>query len=253
MLRSLFSLIVTSVPCELCGASAFYFCLCRNCRRRLDEEAVYALSEKHRCIQCGRPLLSEHEICTACRENSRFIETDGVFPLFTYVLSKKKLLYSWKIARQRSLTGIFARYLADVLISRYPDAVVVPVPPRPGKIKKNGWDQIEDIALYLEFVHHIHVERLLRRTEARQQKKLTREERNEHSKHAYIIDEKALRKYKGKLQGDFILLDDVITTGSTINACARILKNAGKVAVPETECEVERMRVFAVSLFIVPG
>lgn len=240
-LRGTLSATVSPSPCVLCGGQSYAISLCTACKKLLDGEAAAAADVTRRCIHCGRPLLSEHDVCTTCREKQLFSELDGVFPLFTYVLSKKKLLYAWKIARQRSFSEVFAQYIANVIISRYPDCIVVPVPPRPGKIHKNGWDQIEDIALYLEHVHHIRVERILKRTDAQQQKKLTKEERNEHSKHAYVIDERKIRRLGG-FPSHVVLLDDVITTGSTVRSCAKILKEDGNVE-----------KVYAASLFIVPG
>ncbi|MBQ0166151.1 MAG: ComF family protein [Treponema sp.] len=242
VLRSFFSGCVVSAPCVLCGGPAGSISLCNECRRLLDEEADKALQDYKRCVHCGRPLLSEHGVCTSCRENPLFQNVDGVFPLFPYVLSKKKLLYGWKIGRQHNLTEIFAAYLAKVIKTHYPDAVVVPVPPRPGKIKKSGWDQIEDISLYLEHIHHIRVVRLLRRTETMQQKKLSREERSEHSKRSYMLDEKVSGCMGKTLPEHVVLVDDVITTGNTVRACANVLKETDFIK-----------KVSAAALFIVPG
>lgn len=242
MLRTVLSCVVTSPSCVLCGSPAGSISLCTGCRILLDAEAERALIKGKRCSCCGRPLISEKGICTTCREKPFFNETDGVFPLFAYVLSKKKLLYAWKIGKQHNLSEVFARYIADIIRTHYPEAAVVPVPPRPGKIKKTGWDQIEDISLYLENIHGIKVLRLLKRTEGVQQKKLSKEERQTHSRHAYILDEKAFIKNKACLPECVVLLDDVITTGNTIAACSRILKETGAFK-----------KVAATALFIVPG
>lgn len=255
-LRAFISLTVSPAPCVLCGASSLSTSLCPACRHLLDEEASRAIAEKRRCAYCGRPLLSEHGICTTCRDKPLFEKLEGVFPLFAYILSKKKLLYSWKIARQHNLSEVFACYLASAIKERFPGAAVVPVPPRPGKLRKTGWDQIEDIAQYLEHVYGLRVLRILRRTEAVQQKKLTKEERSEHSKHAYVLDERAVRQcVKGQtvLPGHVVLLDDVITTGSTIAACAAVLKNAENFRNVGVNGEVFIEKVSAASLFIVPG
>lgn len=242
LLRALFTLVISGEPCVLCGEMAYQVSLCPDCRCLLDEEVHKAVHESRRCSKCGRPLLSEHGVCTTCRENPLFEGVDGVFPLFTYVLSKKKLLHSWKIGRKHNLSSVFADYLAAVIKTHFPDAAVVPVPPRPGKIRKTGWDQIEDIALHLEHIHHIRVLRILRRTEAIQQKKLSREERSEHSKRSYELDEKALKRLKDSIPEHVVLLDDVITTGNTVIACANVLKETDFIK-----------KVSAASLFIVPG
>lgn len=239
--RSFLALAVCELPCVLCGKPALSVSLCRECRTQLDKEAVHLIADSKRCCNCGRPLLSEHDICTTCREKPVFKNIAKAFPLFTYVLSKKKLLYSWKIGSQHNLTEVFADYTAEIMRVHFSNAVVVPVPPRPGKLRKTSWDQIEDLARHLEYKHGISVMRILRRTEAVQQKKLSKEERAEHSRKAYVLD--AVRFQKAELceSTSIVLLDDVITTGNTISACAEILEEAGF------------RNVSAVSLFIVPG
>ena len=119
---------------------------------------------------------------------------------------------------------------------------IVPVPPRPGKIRKTGWDQTESIAKKLERCPDVRVIRILKRTETVQQKKLNRQQRLVHSGAGYSLNEKAVEHFfdNGLLPESVVLIDDIITTGSTLKACASVLKNAGI------------KRVSAVTLFTVP-
>ncbi len=122
--------------------------------------------------------------------------------------------------------------------------IIVPVPPRKGKIRKNGWDQINDLCLFLEKLYGYKVLKLLDRHSLKQQKKLNREERLETIKSAYSLVpqkklSKELKKTGGNLPAEVCLLDDVCTTGATIEACAKILKEVG----------IEKVNV--ITLFIV--
>lgn len=116
---------------------------------------------------------------------------------------------------------------------------VVPVPPRPGKIKCKGWDQIEELCFYLRNLYGIKILPLLRRTTSLQQKKLDKKHRLEQTKRAFVLCPKnKLRRFLRNLPEKVVLIDDVMTTGSTIEACAAELKRAGI------------KKVYAVTLFI---
>ena len=173
---------------------------------------------------------------------------DGIYPVFNYIGIKKKLLFHWKIAGVHPFTEVFAPYFISVIgkikagVSSENCVYIVPVPPRPGKIRKTGWDQTESIAKCLEKCPDVRVIRILKRTETVQQKKLNRQQRLQHSGAGYSLNEKAVNLLFGgsQLPESVVLIDDIITTGSTLKSCASVLKNAGI------------QRVSAVTLFTVP-
>ena len=126
---------------------------------------------------------------------------------------------------------MFAGFLNPVL-KKMDAEFIVPVPPRKGKIQEKGWDQIDELCRLLEFRYGYKVLRLLQRKTKVEQKKLDREGRLKQIGHAYYClpapaFAKALKPYGGKLPESEVLLDDVCTTGSTIESCARILKEVG--------------------------
>jgi predicted amidophosphoribosyltransferase len=90
------------------------------------------------------------------------------------------------------------------------------VPPRPGKIKKTGWDQIEYLAALLE---KLSIRRCLKRLPSKSQKELNRENRISNLKGRIILT--------GTPPETAVLIDDVITTGSTMDTCAEVLKTGG--------------------------
>jgi ComF family protein len=98
------------------------------------------------------------------------------------------------------------------------DAVIVPVPPRPGKIKDTGWDQVDYLVKKL-FSEGVSICRCLKRTKSKTQKQLDRAERIENLKGRISV--------YGKVPQIALVIDDVITTGSTMEVCSSVLKENG--------------------------
>ena len=105
--------------------------------------------EKERCECCGRELISMKGKCMICRENPVLKSTDCVIPLFSYRLWNRELMFRWKMQEERNFSPLFAKLLCEVL-RKTENKIIVPVPPRKGKIRKNGWDQIEELCCFLE-------------------------------------------------------------------------------------------------------
>lgn len=193
--------------------------LCDDCRKRIHP------LEGSRCKRCGRPLYSEKELCFPCRDKKAACEE--ILPLYLYKDDLASLLKAYKMAKRPSLAGFFIPVLAEEIRCRYPDRPIVPVPPRAEKLRRREWDQVEEIARGLERMD-FQVLRILRRKPSREQKSLDRKNRSLNAREAYALkDERA-----GQVTGlSLLLLDDVCTTGSTIDACAEILLAAGALRV----------------------
>ncbi len=193
--------------------------------------SVNQIMKKERCKCCGKELVSMKEKCMLCRENPVLKSTDNVIPMFSYRLWNRELMFRWKMQEERIFSPLFARLLCEVL--RKSDyKVLVPVPPRKGKIRKNGWDQIDELCEFLEKRYGFRVLRILERNTSSQQKKLSRTQRLESIKTAYSlcsprVIQRALKPFSGQFPESVCLIDDVCTTGSTLESCAEILKRGG--------------------------
>jgi predicted amidophosphoribosyltransferase len=145
-----------------------------------------------------------------------------VYPLYMYRGAVARLLREYKKHERKSLALFWAFRMEEVLRARWPNSVLVPVPPRPEKIKLHRWDQVEGIVRVLQSRGWI-VCRSLERRSSFQQKRLSRGERRENAEHGYAISS----GFSGIMPETIVIIDDVYTTGSTVSACARILKNKG--------------------------
>lgn len=155
---------------------------------------------------------------------------DSTWPLFRYAGVVRSLILAYKSNQHRSLALFFAKAIAIALEEHFPGRIVIPVPPRPGKVRRTGWDQVEDLARILERHHGIIVSRILTRADGTQQKALDLEGRAANMRGKIGIS----RLYNGQscvVPADPVLLDDVFTTGATLSECARTLKTAGSVRV----------------------
>jgi ComF family protein len=145
--------------------------------------------------------------------------------LYPYGGVYKQLLSAYKFGRHRVLARFFAQMFLtaaagwDALQGK-DGWVWVPAPPRPGKIKARGWDQVEHIARVLAREGGVPVAQVLRRLPSLSQKTLNRENRLTNLNGRIIMNDQTAPR-------NVILFDDVCTTGATLDACATALKQGG--------------------------
>ena len=176
------------------------------------------LLEGSLCRVCGLPLISEQGMCTRCRDRNYLFESHS--SLYAYRGAARELLYQYKFAGQRRLARYFAGFLAQRIREIAPCACVVPVPPRPGFRRRQGWEHVEEIARVLELREGLTVCRCLRRGGGAQQKELDFASRLENLSGSISSD-------GAPLTATAVVVDDVFTTGATLHECARVLREAG--------------------------
>jgi len=214
--------------CSVCGRPCTsldeaWYGLCDGCRRGI-EEYLAEIQGLESCEYCGKPLISEQGRCLSCRRNEA-LSADRLIVIFPYSGKYQKLLSSYKFDKHISLGNFFVEIIRKALEKKgLPvETAIVPVPPRPGKIRKTGWDQVEYLARLLERSKGLAVSRCLKRLKSKSQKELDRKSRKTNLK-GRIIPKKQSPKTA-------VIIDDVITTGSTLDACALALKEAGAQTV----------------------
>jgi ComF family protein len=181
------------------------------------------------CAVCGRvldrPLAGA--VCEACWASitprpTRFVirSISRAQAIGTYDATLRDVIHALKYDGRRSiaprLSQLMATHGQDVL--RDAD-LVVPVPLHPRRQRQRGFNQADDLAHGLG----VTVARLLRRVRSTQpQVDLPAESRRTNVRHAF-----ALRGPHLPSAAIVVLVDDVATTGATLESCARVLKQAG--------------------------
>lgn len=204
---------------------------CHACKEALEKTLPEPL-----CAQCGRPIVSTAAAvgvslpqCHLCRSQVYAFDFARSFGAYTERMSHAILLL--KYGNVAPLGGWFARRLVG-LVGCHPQGfaadVVVPVPLDQGRFRERGYNQAELIARPLARLLGIPFRSyLLVRTRPRpNQLRLTRRERWETVRGAYATQKTA---QVDKLR--VLLVDDVFTTGATLDACSRALKGAGAARV----------------------
>jgi ComF family protein len=159
-------------------------------------------------------------MCLRCRATDfSFYSNVSLFP---YNGSAKQLLASLKFGGRSRLAQFFADRAARALRGHSLDSLVlVPAPSRRGR---HAPDAVELVVRALEHRHGITVRRLLRREGFVQQKSLDYEQRKANLKGKISL----ARPDSGlDMPREVVLFDDVFTTGATLDACSRALREAG--------------------------
>lgn len=215
--------------CLCCGTATPHGTLCRACQARY-QNCEAPDSGLGRCPVCGQVRLAESGPCMDCSVQTwSFPALDG---LFGYNDPAGELLRLYKFGGQPALLEAWARVASSRLIPRGP---LVPVPSLKRRVWRRGWDPVESFVQALSRRSGLPVWRILARRPSAVQKTLDRAGRLENARQAY-----SLQPGTKKLATVPVvwLVDDVVTTGSTVEACSRLLVQAG----------VSEVRVFCLGL-----
>jgi ComF family protein len=224
--------ILFPAPCRICGetlvtASAIPICqICLDSFERLAGPA---------CGRCGRPFISpvaiqaREPLCHACRRDVYAFDVARSFAKYNNAMARTIILLKYEEVTR--LGAWFAARLEEV-VAREPEIlladVVVPVPLHPLRQRERGYNQAELIARPLAKRLGLPLSSyLLVRTKPRPDKhRLTHRERWSTVRGAYAT---RTGTQVDKLR--ILLVDDVLTTGATLDACSRALCEAGAARV----------------------
>lgn len=189
------------------------------------------------CPRCGKPFASQtvlqyspEFLCGACRTSPPFF--DRAYSAAYYEGVLKEAIYQFKFYRKPKL----GKPLARLLISRLPGNIdirkyqaILPVPLHKSRQKERGYNQSTILARHLAQHYQLNLilDNLIRvRPTSAQSQIKGRKERQENVQNAFRISFPDTIRDR-----DLILIDDVLTTGATVNECSRTLKQAGAASI----------------------
>jgi ComF family protein len=203
--------------------------LCPECCPRCDEPCASGFCQACRegfarvrdpCARCGLP-----GPCRHCPALTRGWQITAVRAPFAYAPPLARYLQAHKYSRQRPLGRVLGQLLRFELESTGIDCdAIVAVPLHARRLRDRGFNQADEIARPVARALGLPLmsTRVKRGLNTQTQVSLDRHQRIKSMPHAFSAD--------GKLAGlKIAIVDDVITTGATINALANALMSAGAV------------------------
>ena len=207
--------------CLICGNTAenrnF---LCEDC-------AKFALFCERRCPKCGNFIINtlKEPVCFSCKDKKFYFDT--IYSLFIYSGSIAKLISEMKYGHVVHIAEVLGEYLAEnVPLNLIENRTVVFPPMRLLDKFIRSFNQAEIFADRIAKKHDLKFDRELVKKirKTKQQAGLDYEDRIKNLQNAFVIT----RSVKDE---QFLIVDDVCTTASTINEIAKILKKNGAKSV----------------------
>ena len=192
--------------------------LCRDCK-----DSFKYLQEPI-CGICGRTMESDGFSCDDCKKIKHYFKRN--VSVFEYRGDIKQTIYRFKYSNMRCYAEFFAKEAQKKygkLLESWKIDAIVAVPMYAPKQRKRGYNQAEEFAKALAKISGIKVDtKLLKRTrDTAPMKTLSKQQRYENLLKAFTVN-KNRPMYRRVL-----VVDDIFTTGSTIDACARVLRRNG--------------------------
>jgi ComF family protein len=210
---------------DLCGAGSAAVCL--PCHAR------YVAPRRARCPRCANPAAGTdaHRHCGAClAERPAF---DATLAAADYAAPLDQLVLQLKFGGALALAPWFAHMLRDTVLEHpgfmLPD-VLCPVPLGPGRLAERGFNQALEIArpLARSLGVPLRTRLAVRSLDTRAQSGVAPGERKQNIRNAFIVAPEALAQVAGRHIG---IVDDVMTSGQTLNELAATFKRFGAARV----------------------
>lgn len=197
--------------CLLCGGASDRALLCAACNAALPR------LPGTRCATCALPISDGH-ICGACLSHPpRYDSTTAVFAYaFPVDALIQRFKYGGSLAIAPLLSGVLGSAVAE------PADLIIPMPLSPQRVRERGFNQALEIARGVGRMTGIPVVADVCRkiVETRPQATLPWKERTKNIRGAFVCD--------ADLSGKRVaVIDDVMTSGATVNELARNLRRAG--------------------------
>ncbi|MBN1526990.1 MAG: ComF family protein [Candidatus Omnitrophica bacterium] len=181
------------------------------------------------CAICGRSLHNAKDICADCRKDRPCFER--AYSACVYEGALKDMIHAFKFKRRIALSGTLSKIMVDFARDNYEVyegiGAITFVPLHAGRLREREFNQSEALARGLGLAFGISCADVLSKArKTAPQNELSKDERALNL--AGVFKVKDATAIIGK---KVLLIDDVMTTGSTLNECAKALAGAGAKAV----------------------
>ncbi len=179
---------------------------------------------------CGKPVDPHREYCPDCERREHLFDAGAA--VYTY-RSCSGALYRFKYRHREEYADLFGRVMAErlrswsaegpALVRRCPPQLLIPVPSSPDRVRARGYDQSALLARAVSRETGIPTaEGVLNRVrDTPLMRGMTARERQKNTENAFHVSGNSVESKS------IMLIDDIYTTGATMDACARELKRAG--------------------------
>jgi len=225
--------LVYPLECQICRVPLGPFkesSLCDKCKGKIR------LNLAPFCIKCGRSLINstkDNNCCRECSHRSYYFQRSWAAANYEGVL--KEAIHSFKFGAHLRLLPIFTELVINFAM-RYIDIdtfdVVVPVPLHKTKLREREFNQAQLLAKDFSDKKSLPINSwgLKKIRNTKPQTEFNKDKRRSNIKNAFKVTDSSCFKDK-----KILLMDDVFTTGSTLNECAKMLTESGAKSV---ECLV---------------
>ncbi|MEW6097008.1 MAG: ComF family protein [bacterium] len=199
--------------------------ICKECFSKID------FIRPPYCDKCGKVLVEsfseiEKPLCKECQTIKRYFYKARVVGVYEGIL--RESIHIFKFEKKIGLHKPLGELLVNYLKEQQGDLIrqidfIIPVPLHRKRLKSRGFNQAQLLCCYIERHFNVPLNLDLKRIRfTPPQMNLKREERLQNIKGAFEI------KNHNSIMGKSILLvDDIFTTGATVDECSKVLINAG--------------------------
>ncbi len=200
--------LIAANDCLVCGLESDL--ICGTCK------ADFCTPLPSRCYFCKK-LTQDFAVCSSCRPNSRI---NNVWVATDYNQNAKNLVYELKYKNNRSTASVVGSFLCHTLPLMPDNTVVVNIPTATKRVRLRGFDHSRALAVYVANKKGLGYKNLLARAGQSRQVGSNRKDRLSQLRGAFLLR-------KAVIPERVLLVDDIVTTGATLEAAAKELKQNG--------------------------